>query len=98
MSRSPPRSRAWSTLSKRRSARSTSSSITRGSRAAQIEDIAEADWDDLLRVNLKSCFLVSQAILPGMRARRWGRIVNISSVAAQVGGVVGPHYAVSRRG
>ena len=33
-----------------------------------------------------------------MRARRWGRIVNISSVAAQVGGVVGPHYAASKAG
>jgi len=33
-----------------------------------------------------------QAVLPGMRARQWGRIVNLLSVAAQVGGVVGPHY------
>jgi len=33
-----------------------------------------------------------------MRARRWGRIVNISSVAAQVGGIVGPHYAASKAG
>jgi len=41
---------------------------------------------------------VTQAILPGMRARRWGRIVNLSSVAAQVGGVVGPHYAASKAG
>jgi 3-oxoacyl-[acyl-carrier protein] reductase len=33
-----------------------------------------------------------------MRAARWGRIVNISSVAAQTGGVVGPHYAASKAG
>jgi 3-oxoacyl-[acyl-carrier protein] reductase len=33
-----------------------------------------------------------------MRARRWGRIVNLSSVAAQLGGVVGPHYAASKAG
>ena len=33
-----------------------------------------------------------------MRSARWGRIVNISSVAAQVGGVVGPHYAASKAG
>src|SRR5919199_5816075 len=38
------------------------------------------------------------AVLPGMRARRWGRIINVSSVAAQVGGVVGPHYAASKAG
>ena len=36
--------------------------------------------------------------MPGKRARHWGRIVNLSSVAAQVGGVVGPHYAASKAG
>ncbi len=68
------------------------------SRPQAIEDITEQDWDDLIDVNLKSCFLVTQAVLPGMRARQWGRIVNLSSVAAQVGGVVGPHYAASKAG
>lgn len=63
-----------------------------------IEEIAEADWDQVIDVNLKSCFLVTQAVLPIMRARTWGRIVNLSSVAAQVGGVVGPHYAASKAG
>ena len=43
-------------------------------------------------------FLVTQAVLPGMRAARWGRIINLSSVAAQTGGVVGPHYAASKAG
>jgi 3-oxoacyl-[acyl-carrier protein] reductase len=37
-------------------------------------------------------------VLPEMRARTWGRIINLSSVAAQVGGVVGPHYAASKAG
>jgi 3-oxoacyl-[acyl-carrier protein] reductase len=68
------------------------------SRPQQLADITEQDWDDLIDTNLKSCFLVTQAILPGMRERRWGRIVNLSSVAAQVGGVVGPHYAASKAG
>jgi 3-oxoacyl-[acyl-carrier protein] reductase len=68
------------------------------SRPQAIEEITEQDWDDLIAVNLKSCFLVTQAVLPGMRARQWGRIVNLSSVAAQVGGVVGPHYAASKAG
>lgn len=67
-------------------------------RPQAIEDITERDWDELIAVNLKSCFLVTQAVLPGMRAGRWGRIVNIGSVAAQVGGVVGPHYAASKAG
>lgn len=63
-----------------------------------IEEIAEEDWDQILTGNLKSCFLMTQAVLPGMRERKWGRIVNLSSVAAQVGGVVGPHYAASKAG
>ena len=67
-------------------------------RPQKLEDITEQDFDDLLAVNLKSCFLVTQAVLPGMRARRWGRIINLSSVAAQTGGVVGPHYAASKAG
>ena len=64
----------------------------------RIEDITEDDWDETITVNLKSCFLATQAALPGMRARHWGRIINVSSVAAQVGGVVGPHYAASKAG
>ncbi|HUB78135.1 MAG TPA: 3-oxoacyl-ACP reductase FabG [Bryobacteraceae bacterium] len=67
-------------------------------RVQPVEEISERDWDDLIDGNLKSCFLVTQAVLPGMRARQWGRIVNLSSVAAQVGGVVGPHYAASKAG
>ncbi len=67
-------------------------------RPQPIEEITEADWDELITVNLKSCFLVTQAVLPGMRARQWGRIMNLSSVAAQLGGVVGPHYAASKAG
>ena len=60
--------------------------------------ISESDWDRMLAVNLKSAFLVTQRVLPGMRARRWGRIINLSSVAAQTGGVTGPHYAASKAG
>ena len=67
-------------------------------RPQPIEEITEQDWDELITVNLKSVFLVTQAVLPNMRARRWGRIINLSSVAAQLGGVVGPHYAASKAG
>ena len=67
-------------------------------RPQKIEEIAEADWDEIINVNLKSAFLVTQAVLPAMRTAGWGRIINISSVAAQVGGVVGPHYASSKAG
>lgn len=67
-------------------------------RQQALEQITESDWDELIDVNLKSCFLVTQAFLPAMRTRKWGRIINISSVAAQIGGVVGPHYAASKAG
>jgi 3-oxoacyl-[acyl-carrier protein] reductase len=68
------------------------------SRRQPLTEITEQDWDDVLAANLKSAFLVTQAVLPGMRERRWGRIINISSVAAHNGGVVGPHYASSKAG
>jgi 3-oxoacyl-[acyl-carrier protein] reductase len=67
-------------------------------RPQQLQDITEQDFDDMLRINLKSAFLVTQRVLPSMRAARFGRIVNVTSVAAQVGGVVGPHYAASKAG
>jgi 3-oxoacyl-[acyl-carrier protein] reductase len=67
-------------------------------RPQPLEEITERDWDELLAVNLKSVFLVTQAVVPGMRARRWGRIINLSSLAAQTGGVIGPHYAAAKAG
>jgi 3-oxoacyl-[acyl-carrier protein] reductase len=63
-----------------------------------IDEITEADWDEIITVNLKSVFLMTQAVLPGMRALRWGRIINLSSVAAQTGGIIGPHYTASKAG
>ena len=63
-----------------------------------LEEITEADWDEVLAVNLKGPFLVTQAVLPDMRTARWGRIIGLSSAAAQVGGVVGAHYASSKGG
>jgi 3-oxoacyl-[acyl-carrier protein] reductase len=62
------------------------------------DDVDEALWDETITTNLKSCFLATRAVMPGMLARRWGRIINISSVAAHTGGIVGPHYAASKAG
>lgn len=67
-------------------------------RPQPIAQITEQSWDEVLAINLKSVFLVTQAILPKMRTAGWGRIINLSSVAAQLGGVVGPHYAASKAG
>ena len=64
----------------------------------KLEEITEAEWDETLTVNLKSVFLVTQAVIGGMRKRKWGRIINLSSVAAQTGGAVGAHYAASKAG
>jgi 3-oxoacyl-[acyl-carrier protein] reductase len=64
----------------------------------QLEEISEEEWDKILTVNLKSVFLVTQAVIGGMRKRKWGRIINLSSVAAQTGGAVGAHYAASKAG
>jgi 3-oxoacyl-[acyl-carrier protein] reductase len=67
-------------------------------RQRKVEEITESDWDEAITTNLKSTFIATQAVLPDMRAQHWGRIINLSSVAAQTGGVVGPHYAASKAG
>ena len=67
--------------------------ITRG-----IDTLSEADFDQTIAVNLKSVFLCTQAVLPMMRAKQWGRIVNISSGAARGAGAIGPHYNASKAG
>jgi 3-oxoacyl-[acyl-carrier protein] reductase len=63
-----------------------------------LDDLTEADFDTTISVNLKSVFLCTQAVLPHMRAQRWGRIVNISSGAARGAGGVGVHYNASKAG
>lgn len=67
-------------------------------RTQGLDDVTESDWDELIDVNLKSAFFVSQAVLPAMRAARFGRIINLSSTAAHVGGVVSAPYAASKAG
>jgi NAD(P)-dependent dehydrogenase (short-subunit alcohol dehydrogenase family) len=49
---------------------------------APIEDITEAQWDEVFAVNMKSAFLCAKTVVPSMKARRSGRIVNIASMAA----------------
>lgn len=63
-----------------------------------LDQIELDDWEEVIRVNLTSAFLVTQAALPGLRERRWGRILMLGSIAAQTGGVIGPHYAASKAG
>ena len=68
------------------------------SRPRTLEEITIEDFDTTIAVNLRSAFLVTQAVLPSMRSKKWGRLIFVGSVAAQVGGVVGPHYAASKAG
>ncbi|HLW92846.1 MAG TPA: SDR family NAD(P)-dependent oxidoreductase [Roseiarcus sp.] len=64
-----------------------------------LDDITEEDFDRAIAVNLKSAFLCAQAVLPGMRARRWGRIVSISSIGARIGaGSVSVAYGAAKAG
>ena len=62
------------------------------------DQVTEEIFEHFLRVNLTSVFLVTQRVLAGMRAARWGRIINVSSIAAQTGGIIGLHYAASKAG
>lgn len=65
---------------------------------AGLDEMTEAMFDETIAVNLKSAFLCSQAVYPGMRERKWGRIVNISSGAARGAGAIGAHYNASKAG
>jgi 3-oxoacyl-[acyl-carrier protein] reductase len=67
--------------------------VTRG-----LDEITEEDFDRTVAVNLKSAFLCTQGVLAGMRGRRWGRIVNISSIAARGAGSISVAYNASKAG
>jgi 3-oxoacyl-[acyl-carrier protein] reductase len=62
-----------------------------------IEEVTLEEWDTVLGVNLRSAFLFCRAVLPGMRKRRFGRIISIASEAGKNGGTIcAPHYAASK--
>ena len=63
-----------------------------------LDELTPARFDATLTTNLRSAFLVSQAVVPSMRARKFGRLLFVASVAARMGGIIGPHYAASKAG
>jgi 3-oxoacyl-[acyl-carrier protein] reductase len=67
-------------------------------RMVDVTELTEGEFDRTIAVNLRSAFLLSQAVLASMREQRWGRIVNISSAAARGPGIVGVHYNASKAG
>ena len=62
------------------------------------ESLDDRTWEETLRINLSSTFYWCSRVIPAMKAAGRGRIVNISSIAARGGGVIGPHYAASKAG
>jgi 3-oxoacyl-[acyl-carrier protein] reductase len=61
------------------------------------EATTPGEWRKVLAANLDSAFFVSQQVIPGMKARGWGRIVNTCSLAAKTGGLTaGTAYAASK--
>ena len=62
------------------------------------EDINDDDWDSVLAVNLRGVVNVSEAVAPHMMERCYGKIVNIASIAARLGGPSLPHYSASKAG
>lgn len=59
----------------------------------------EREWDEIIDINLKSTFLCSKAVLPGMIERGWGRVINISSEAGRTAvALTAAHYAAAKAG
>jgi len=56
------------------------------------------DWNEVMRINLGGCFNTAKATFPGMRARGWGRIINIGSVNGQSGQYGQVNYAAAKSG
>jgi 2-hydroxycyclohexanecarboxyl-CoA dehydrogenase len=60
------------------------------------EELKEEDWNKMMEINVIGTFIVTQVVLPDMKAAHWGRVVNISSSSAQSGSVDQVHYSASK--
>ncbi len=69
-----------------------------GGQGLSIEDIDENAFDAMVAVNLKGSFFATQAVVPGMKQRRYGKIINISSNFAMGGSAFASHYAACKSG
>lgn len=68
------------------------------SRFGLITDLSEAEWDEMMAVNLKSVFLLTKAFLPDMIRRQSGKIINVSSIFGAVGGSCEVAYSAAKAG
>ena len=67
-------------------------------RDATILKMSREMWEDVIRINLGGCFNMAHAVFPGMRSRKWGRIVNIGSINGQAGQYGQVNYAAAKSG
>ncbi len=68
-------------------------------RSSAIEQISEEEWDLVVNANLKACFLCAQAVVPDMKARRYGKILNMASMAGRATSTLGgAHYTAAKAG
>ena len=65
---------------------------------ANIEDFPEDKWDAIIAINLSSAFHATKAALPGMKARNWGRIINIASAHGLVASAQKSAYVAAKHG
>lgn len=64
--------------------------------AGEVDGLKEEFWDSVMDVNAKGTFLVTQAVLPMMKARKYGRVVNIASIGGKHGAPEQAHYSASK--
>jgi len=65
---------------------------------AQLKDMKDEDWDLNLRINLTGTYNVTKAVFPGMRERKWGRVICMASIAGLLGGFGQTAYATGKMG
>lgn len=65
---------------------------------ANVEDFPDEKWDAILAINLSSAFHATKAVLPAMKARNWGRIINIASAHGLVGSATKAAYVAAKHG
>lgn len=63
-----------------------------------VQDMPVSEWERVINTNLRSVFLFTRLVVPGMVNRKWGRIINIASQLGQIGGVEMSHYSASKAG
>jgi 3-oxoacyl-[acyl-carrier protein] reductase len=63
---------------------------------SQTEEISEADFDRMIAVHVRGSFFSAQAVVPAMKEKRWGKIINIASIWGMTGAPVAPHYCAAK--